>query len=65
VPSAFDDESFIMKDLRTLKPFKFTAGRSLQNVKTMPWSVKDQLDFAKFTKWINEKKCVYDIEHGK
>lgn len=65
VPSAFDDECFIIKDLRNVRPFKFSAGRLLPQFKSMDWSVKDHLDFSKFTNWIIQKKNVYDIEIGK
>ena len=65
VPSAHEDELFMIKDLRSLRPFDVIPGRAFSGFGSIPKSLKSSIDFAKYTNWIHNKKVVYDIEHGK
>jgi hypothetical protein len=65
IPSAHGDEVFMLNDLRSVQPFKMVPGRTLSKFKLDSKSMKSKANHAEVTSWINSKKYVYDIEHGK
>ena len=58
------DEMEIINDLRQIRPFQFTAGRSHDAFQNISMSISRQLDPTLFHNWISEQKVKFATEIG-